>query len=351
MPAQYETVTEKVLVKEAGSKMEVSQAVYEKGTEQVLIKDASTRLETVPSIYGSSLDTIELDPATATWVQKKADKKTKLKNSKNNFIWDVDTIPAQYLVLSKFTRNGCPEGYQDDDAGCVKTFDIAAQYITKPILRIKQEATTKVIESPAQYETRTYQKLVSPATTIKTEVPAEYTTRTYQKLVSPATTKTIEVPAVYETRTYQKVKTATTTEKIEIPAEYKTRTFQKIKTPATTKSVDIPAEYEMLTTYKLVSPAKTSLVDVPAVYKTIRKKRLIKEGGISESKEVICKNKMTPELIGYIQKALRDAGYNPGPIDQVMGTLTKSALIQYQLENNLPIGHLDVETVKALTVN
>jgi len=107
----------------------------------------------------------------------------------------------------------------------------------------------------------------------------------------------------------------------------------------------------MLTRYKLVSPAKTSLVDVPAVYKTIRKKKLIKEGGISESKEVICKNKMTPELIGYIQKALRDAGYNPGPVDRVMGTLTKSALIQYQLENNLPIGHLDVETVKALTVN
>jgi peptidoglycan hydrolase-like protein with peptidoglycan-binding domain len=47
---------------------------------------------------------------------------------------------------------------------------------------------------------------------------------------------------------------------------------------------------------------------------------------------------------------LKDAGYDPGPIDGILGYQTKSALIKFQKANNLPEGRLDIETLKKLGV-
>ena len=52
-----------------------------------------------------------------------------------------------------------------------------------------------------------------------------------------------------------------------------------------------------------------------------------------------------------IQKALKAKGYDPGPIDDVFGPLTKTALIQYQKDKGLPVGNLNLETLKSLGVN
>ena len=48
---------------------------------------------------------------------------------------------------------------------------------------------------------------------------------------------------------------------------------------------------------------------------------------------------------------LKAAGYNnPGPIDNILGSQTKSALLQYQKDKNLPQGNLNLETLKSLGV-
>ncbi|MGA2986163.1 MAG: peptidoglycan-binding domain-containing protein [Terriglobia bacterium] len=52
-----------------------------------------------------------------------------------------------------------------------------------------------------------------------------------------------------------------------------------------------------------------------------------------------------------VQETLRDKGYNPGPIDGVMGAQTRAAIRQYQTAENLPVtGHLDDETAGKLGV-
>jgi hypothetical protein len=52
-----------------------------------------------------------------------------------------------------------------------------------------------------------------------------------------------------------------------------------------------------------------------------------------------------------VQETLRDKGFNPGPIDGVMGSQTRAAIRQYQTAENLPVtGHLDGETAGKLGV-
>ena len=101
----------------------------------------------------------------------------------------------------------------------------------------------------------------------------------------------------------------------------------------------------------MVKPASSSVVEIPAEYKTVSDRRLVKVGGFSEWREVLCANKVNTVKIKEIQAALKSRGYDPGPIDDIMGSRTKSALVQFQKDNGLPIGQLDFETLKALGVS
>lgn len=92
-------------------------------------------------------------------------------------------------------------------------------------------------------------------------------------------------------------------------------------------------------------------MDVPAEYATLTKRDLSKKGGFSEWREVLCAGKVTSSKIKQIQIALKDRGYNPGPIDNVLGVQTKAALTKFQKDNKLPVGNLDFETLKALGID
>lgn len=55
--------------------------------------------------------------------------------------------------------------------------------------------------------------------------------------------------------------------------------------------------------------------------------------------------------VADIQKALLDAGYNPGPVDGVLGHRTRGALANFQKHNDLNgNGRLTLSTLKALDV-
>lgn len=60
--------------------------------------------------------------------------------------------------------------------------------------------------------------------------------------------------------------------------------------------------------------------------------------------------KTTMGKISQIQEALRVRGYDPGPSDNVLGAKTREALTKFQKDNNLPVGNLNVETMRALGV-
>ena len=59
-----------------------------------------------------------------------------------------------------------------------------------------------------------------------------------------------------------------------------------------------------------------------------------------------------PQFVREAQRALRDLGYDPGPIDGIVGPQTHAALAKYQGAENLPVtGELDSETMARLDVH
>ena len=233
-----------------------------------------------------------------------------------------------------------------------------------------KEGRTDYKVVPAKYTTTTERVMIRPEQRIVRTVPAKYRTETRSVLVSEARGQWVkkkkdpncfsdnpedcyiacyeEVPAKYRTEKYQVLdKAATTTEDV-IPAKYTTVTKRVIAEPAKVIEVPVDAVYKNVPTKVLVTPESVSEVTIPAQYKTVNERRLIKKGGYSVWTEILCASKTSSSTVRGVQKALADKGYTVGPIDGVMGLQTQTALKQFQTDNGLPIGNLNIETLKAL---
>ncbi|NJN77311.1 MAG: peptidoglycan-binding protein [Saprospiraceae bacterium] len=294
IPDEYETVTERIKVKDASTRVETIPAEYETVTEQALDKAAGTRIEVVPAEFEEAEERIMTKAASVR----------------------IETIPAEYETVSEQA--------------------------------LKKAAGTRLIPVPAEYATETERKEIAPATT-------KWVKRRADKNCLSANPDDclvwclVEVPAQYETITKTVLKTPATTKTVEIPAEYQTVTKQVVKNPAQTRQIDIPAEYKTVKKLVVKTPAQTRTIEIPAEYKTVSIRKLTKKGGFSEWREVLCPKDVDAKIT-QIQIALRDRGYNPGPIDNIFGAQTKAALIKFQKSSGLPVGQLDKETLKALGV-
>jgi len=273
IPSQYETTTEKVLVKPAATKLKVVPTKFETMTEKVLVKEASTKLVVVPAVY--------------------------------------ETMTEQVVI---------------------------------------QEASTTLVAVAPEYETTTEKVLIKEAST-------RWTMKKDENCMSANPNDCFvacfeEIPEQYTTYTSSVIKTPATTKTVEVPAKYKTVTRRVLKTPATTKTVEVPAEYTTITKKVVKSPASTTSIDIAAEYKTVTKRTLVKAGEYSDWREVLCSGDVTSDVNRQIQLALMDKGYDIGPAgaDNVLGAQSRAALMQYQRDNNLPVGNLNTETLDHLGV-
>lgn len=226
--------------------------------------------------------------------------------------------------------------------------------------------------APDQYEIKEEQVIDKPASFRIEKIPAVYQTVYDTVIVKAAFQKTINTPAQYDIITEDKMVSPASQQWVkgkadknclssnpkdcevwclkEIPALYEKVTRKVEKVPATTKVVDIPALTKVTPRKKLVEPARENKIEIPATYKTVMKKVLVQKGGFQAWKEVVCEQDMTNNKIAQIQQALKREGYDPGPIDNEMGGKTKDALIKFQQDKGLPIGNLNMETMKSLGV-
>jgi hypothetical protein len=324
-------------------------AQYETTTETYEAEPASKTVTTMAPRFETVSETIVVQPASTKWVKKSASQNCLSANPDDCLVWCLVEVPEEKKTITKQVNKGC-DNSGVANSGCVKETPIPAKMATRTVTRVKVPAGTREEAVPAEYKTVTKQVVKTPESTREEVTPAEYRTVTKQVVKVPASTREEVIPAEYSTITKQVLKTPASTREEVVPAQYATVTKQVVKTPAQYREETIPAQYSSVSKKEITTPAGSREVAVPAEYATITKRVLKKAGGMAEWREVVCDGTLRTETgnIRKLQEKLKKLGYDPGPIDNVMGTQTKEALVKYQKDKGLPVGNLNIETVKSL---
>jgi hypothetical protein len=365
IPAKYDWENKRVLIKEAGERFETIPAKYEWVTERVLFKESSERIKTIPAKYkwvtervlvnepGERIKTI---PAKYAFVNKKVliqEKVTAVKTIPISYKTVKERVidkPAHTVwkkgsgLISKITR-------RDEKTGeilCLVEVPATYKSITKQVIN-RAETTRTVVVSPARYKTVRTRVLKKPATTRTINIPAKYKTVRKQVLKTAAQVRKTKIPAEYKTMRKRVLKTPAQTRKVTIPAKYKAVRMKVLKTPAQTRKVEIPAQYKTIRVKVQTAPAETRDTQVPAIYGTVSTRVKVSESELVW-RPVLCKTNMTQENIKRLQVALRRAGFNPWRVDGVIGSRTLFAVKKYQRAKGLPMGGITIETLDALNV-
>ena len=110
-----------------------------------------------------------------------------------------------------------------------------------------------------------------------------------------------------------------------------------------------PAEYKTVAVTKPIEVPKGE--NLPVLYKTVTEKVKVTDEQMRWT-EVLCDTDMSKCRVSEIQRALYRGGYNPGPIDGIVGRQTMTAVNAFQKDFNLTVAdYLTVETVRALDAN
>lgn len=256
-----------------------------------------------------------------------------------------------------------------------------------------KEATEKLEVIPAQYETVTETVVIETASEELEIIPAVYKTETKTVIVEPEREVQEVVDAVYEeVEEKVKIRDAYTTWKkgegpiqrydeatgeimclVTVPAEYETVIKRVVKIPPRTITKVIPAVTETVEVKVMVEPPKTRTVEIPEKSRTVEVRKLLQPASVKrleipaqyetvievqkgdpgkmEWRPILCSTNASDDLIRRLQVALREAGYNPGTVDGVLGGGTMEAIRRYQRAEGLAQGQLTIETLKRLDVS
>ena len=172
IPATYETVVQRVLVKEQALAYRVVPPVYEIETEQLLVVPEQTETVVIPAEYETFPEKVMVRPAYITWK------------------------PGAGL-------NGQPqpggERVTPATGDVPRRVEVPAQYDTVSRTRLKSPERVETRVIPARIRTVERQVLREPARVVEEIIPAEYEEVEVQRLVTPEQQETIVVPATYKT--------------------------------------------------------------------------------------------------------------------------------------------------------
>lgn len=324
--------------------------------------------------------------------------------------WCAVTVPAQYATINRRIAKDCPANYavasieQGGDDYCVRIAYTPAVYGARQIMTAGP--TIEERDNDPRYREVTVTKLVSPARVVEKTVPAKFETVTKRVVAREAYTRYEVVPPVYDNVTRRVRRGLEDADYITPggvfmagPSQYDGST-----TPSGTNN-GLPIELNPAAGYPVdgttipmeigsgpdragqvaVAPdtygqVAEDVANIPAgmpsnyytagcpsgmrfdprdglckatdsytaTSETVSKRIATGTGNFSAWQEVLCPDKATEVDIRSLQRALNTAGYNVGVADGIMGVKTKAALAKYQKDNGLPIGGMNMPTLRAL---
>ncbi|WP_298778792.1 OmpA family protein [uncultured Polaribacter sp.] len=173
-PASYKTVTERVLIREAGQQITIVPAVW--GNEEVTYyeKEDGTRLEIKDAIFNHGFETVETKAASASWQMSEKMPGCESDNPDDCRYWCYKPSPAEFKTM--------PVEKLISDAQVVKVTVPGIKRTYNKRVMVKKPKTL-IVETSAEYKTITKSVLVKDAWTEEVVVPAVYRSITKQILV------------------------------------------------------------------------------------------------------------------------------------------------------------------------
>lgn len=200
-PATYGTQTDKVVVREASERIEVTPPQFAVVDEKVLVQEAYERTVITPAEYGTKTEKLLVKPASSRLVATPPEYKTVTERV-------IDTPATTVWKRGSAVVDGALQTRIDNSTGDIMCLvDVPATYKTISKVVLAKPAGTKEVAIPAEYRTVSRTVLVKPEKIEKIKIPAEYRTIRKQKLVKPAGKKVVKIPAEYGTVTKRIKKT------------------------------------------------------------------------------------------------------------------------------------------------
>ena len=174
-PATYETVTERVLVKEADQRLVVVPSVWETKTISYTAKEDANKLRTIKATFSPDSQVIETKAASAVWEMSEKAPDCESSDPNDCRYWCYKPIPAKFVTVALTTLSSDASTEATKVPGYDKTY-------TKKVM--VSGPTTKTIDIPAVYGTISKIVLVKDAYQEEVTVAAKYKTVTKEVLVN-----------------------------------------------------------------------------------------------------------------------------------------------------------------------
>jgi len=174
-PAQYETVTERVMVKEEGQRLEIIPAVWETKEISYVAKEDANKLRAIPAKFGSDSEVIEVKAASAKWEMSEKAPDCESSDPNDCRYWCYKPVPAKYVTVPQTILNKDASVVSTPVPGYTKTYK--KRVMVKP-------PTTRVVTIPAVYGTIKKVVLVKDAWKEEVKVPAKYKTVSKEVLIN-----------------------------------------------------------------------------------------------------------------------------------------------------------------------
>lgn len=279
MPPKFKKVTERVLAKAEGERLEVIPAKYQWAEERVLVSGASEKLMPVAPTYKTVSEKVLVQADESYWTFGTSG----LRSAQGANAKLADSNRLSIASSMGLNTSNAQVGQ------CFAEYYTPAKYATRTEKMLKNEASSKLEVIPAKYETVTERVLVSEASERVVTQPAQYKNVTEKVLVKPAYTtwKVSECSGgACQVEAFERVDnvkeridkaTGEVMCLVEIPAEYRTVTKRVMVTPPTTKRVAVPAEYKAVTVRKMVTAPQERTINIPEQYQTVSKREKIQD--------------------------------------------------------------------------
>jgi hypothetical protein len=227
VPAQYETATERVVVREAHTKPHVAQAKLVSRTEQVMVKEPSVRYSVRQPTYNTvseqvltrpSYDKLSVTPPTFQTVTET------IQTSAPRLVWKKGN-PGELARQGYVIHSTADAGYRGQGYSSTTQFGQSGGQACGAMCEI-----WCLVEEPGE------------------------TVNVTRKVMShPGGVQRMRVPAVYQTITKQVVADPGGVEEIPVPAEYRSITVEDVAEPGIEALIEVPAEYGDVQTKRLVA--------------------------------------------------------------------------------------------------